>query len=344
MCLTVSLGQRSYPIHIAPGLLHQTGALLRELQPRRWAILADQNVAALYAPAVEQSLRAAGLSCCLYDFPAGEGSKCLATYETLCRRLMGDGFARTDGILALGGGVTGDLAGFIAATLLRGVTLAQLPTSLLSQVDSSVGGKTGLDLPEGKNLIGSFYQPALVLIDTDTLDTLPPGQLACGMAEVIKYGVIADAELFHHIAASEQPDFPWLVRRCCACKAALVAEDERDHGRRRLLNFGHTYGHAYEAAGDFSRWSHGQAVAAGMLQMLRWQQCHDLGGGELAAQLTPLLQRFGLPTQPPQVDLARYLLRDKKRDGEQITIAIAPRLGEGQLLTVPLAQLLEVAP
>lgn len=344
MCLTVPLGQRSYPIHIAPGLLRQTGALLQTLPQRRWAILADQNVAALYALTVEQSLRAAGLPCALYTFPAGEASKSLRVYESLCRRLMADGFARTDGILALGGGVAGDLAGFIAATLLRGVTLVQLPTSLLAQVDSSVGGKTGLDLPEGKNLIGSFYQPALVLIDTDTLDTLPPEQLVCGMAEVIKYGVIADAELFHHIAASEQPDFPWLIRRCCACKAELVGEDERDQGRRRLLNFGHTYGHAYEAAGDFSRWSHGQAVAAGMLQMLRWQQRHGLGGGEIEVQLTPLLRRFGLPTQPPRVDLARYLLRDKKRDGEQITVAIARRLGTGELLAVPLTQLLEVEP
>lgn len=342
MCLTVPLGQRSYPIHIAPGLLGRAGALLRTLPQRRWAILSDDTVAALYAAPLRHSLTAAGLDHRLSTFPAGEGSKCLAVYEALCRRLLADGFDRTDGILALGGGVTGDLAGFIAATLLRGVALVQLPTSLLAQVDSSVGGKTGLDLPEGKNLIGSFYQPSLVLIDTDTLDTLPPGQLACGMAEVIKYGVIADAELFHHIAASEQPDFPWLVRRCCACKAALVGEDERDQGRRRLLNFGHTYGHAYEAAGGFSRWSHGQAVAAGMLQMLRWQQQHGLGGGEIEAQLMPLLRRCGLPTQPPQIDLARYLPQDKKRDGQQITITIARRLGEGELLTVPLAQLLEV--
>lgn len=344
MCLTVTLGQRRCPIHIAPGLLQEAGALLRSLPPHRWAILSDEQVAPLYAPRVLESLRGAGLSARLYPFPAGESSKSLGVYESLCRRLLQDGFTRADGILALGGGVTGDLAGFVAATLLRGMTLVQLPTSLLAQVDSSVGGKTGLDLPEGKNLIGSFYQPALVLIDPDTLHTLPPRQLASGMAEVIKYGAIAAPELLTHLAASEQPDLPRLIRRCCACKAELVMQDETDRGPRRLLNFGHTYGHAYEAAGGFSRLTHGEAVAAGMLQMLRWQQRHGYGGEEPERQLTELLQRFGLPTHLPWEGAAPYLLRDKKRGGDRITVAIVPELGQGRLITVPPAQLLEVAP
>lgn len=344
MCLTVTLGQRRCPIHIAPGLLAQAGALLRSLPPRRWAILSDEQVDVLYGPALEESLHGAGLACRRYTFPTGEGSKSPEMYQSLCRRLLGDGFTRADGIAALGGGVTGDLAGFVAATLLRGVMLAQLPTSLLAQVDSSIGGKTGLNLPEGKNLIGSFYQPALVFIDPDTLRTLPARQLASGMAEVIKYGAIAAPDILTHLAASDQPDFLWLIRRCCGCKAELVRQDERDHGPRRLLNFGHTYGHAYEAAGGFSRWTHGEAVAAGMLQMLRWQQGHGCGGGELAGQLTPLLHRFGLPTHLPWEGIAPYLLRDKKREGERITIAVAPRAGEARLMEVSPAQLLEVEP
>lgn len=268
--ITVSLGQRSYPIEIGPGLLREARRRLEALPVKRWAVIADDNTAALYAGALDLPV---------YTFPAGEGSKRLAVYEDLCRRLLADGFTRQDGIAALGGGVTGDLAGFIAGTLLRGVALAQLPTSLLAQVDSSVGGKTGLDLPEGKNLIGCFYQPRLVLADTACLATLPRRQLSSGMAEVIKCGVIGDEAILHHLETAEEPNLPWLVARCCRYKAAVVSRDERDGGGRRVLNFGHTFGHAYEAAGGYDTRTHGEAVAAGMMQMLRWQVRHGLGGG-----------------------------------------------------------------
>lgn len=251
--ITVSLGQRSYPIEIGPGLLREARRRLEALPVKRWAVIADENTAALYAGALDLPV---------YTFPAGEGSKRLAVYEDLCRRLLADGFTRQDGIAALGGGVTGDLAGFIAGTLLRGVALAQLPTSLLAQVDSSVGGKTGLDLPEGKNLIGCFYQPRLVLADTACLATLPRRQLSSGMAEVIKCGVIGDEAILHHLETAEEPDLPWLVARCCRYKAAVVSRDERDGGGRRVLNFGHTFGHAYEAAGGYDTRTHGEAVAA----------------------------------------------------------------------------------
>ena len=259
----------------------------------------------------------------------------------LASEALADGFTRQDGIAALGGGVTGDLAGFIAGTLLRGVALAQLPTSLLAQVDSSVGGKTGLDLPEGKNLIGCFYQPRLVLADTACLATLPRRQLSSGMAEVIKCGVIGDEAILHHLETAEEPNLPWLVARCCRYKAAVVSRDERDGGGRRVLNFGHTFGHAYEAAGGYDTRTHGEAVAAGMMHMLRWQVRHGLGGGQLLERLTPLLRRWDLPTRLPWDGAADYLARDKKRGGDGITIAVAERAGQGRLLTVPLAALRE---
>lgn len=256
--------------------------------------------------------------------------------------MLADGFTRADGIVALGGGVAGDLAGFLAGTILRGVPLVQMPTTLLAQVDSSVGGKTGLDLPEGKNLIGCFYQPRLVLADTACLATLPRRQLSSGMAEVIKCGVIGDEEILRHLEAAAKPNLPWLVARCCRYKAAVVARDERDGGDRRLLNFGHTFGHAYEAAGGYDAYTHGEAVAAGMMQMLRWQVSHGLGGQELLDRLTPLLERWGLPVRLPWDGAADYLARDKKRAGDQVTIAVAQRAGAGRLMAVPLASLLEV--
>ena len=222
--LQVALGRRSYPIYIGGGLLEQAEELLRPLGVGRWAIVCDDTVAGLYGAALA---RRTGWP--LVTFPAGEGSKSLEEYDRLCRRLVQLGLTRSDGIVALGGGVTGDLAGFAAATLLRGVALVQAPTTLLAQVDSAVGGKTGLDLPEGKNLLGCFYQPRMVLADTACLVTLPRRQLACGMAEVIKYGCIADEELLTRLEQQE-PDWPRIIRRCLACKAALVAQDERDEG------------------------------------------------------------------------------------------------------------------
>ena len=296
--INVSLGQRSYPILIGPGLLGRADERLNALPVKRWAVVADETAASLYAGSL-------GLP--VYAFPAGEGSKCLAVYESLCRRMLADGFTRADGIVALGGGVAGDLAGFLAGTILRGVPLVQMPTTLLAQVDSSVGGKTGLDLPEGKNLIGCFYQPSLVLADTDCLGTLPRRQLSSGMAEVIKCGVIGDEEILRHLEAAAEPDFPWLVERCCRYKAAVVARDERDGGPRRLLNFG-----------------------------------HGLGGQELLDRLTPLLERWELPVRLPWDGAADYLARDKKRAGDQVTIAVAQRAGAGRLMAVPLASLLEV--
>lgn len=208
-------------------------------------------MAALYGGAVLDSLRSAGLSGQLLTFPAGEAHKTPETWLSLCRQLAQEGFTRSDGLLALGGGVTGDMAGFVAACYQRGMALAQLPTTLLSQVDSAVGGKTAVDLPEGKNLLGAFYQPRLVIADPDCLTTLPRRELRCGMAEVIKYGFIQDAGLLDELE-TDTPNWTAIIARCLTIKAALVAADERDTGARRLLNFGHTFGHAYEAAGGYA--------------------------------------------------------------------------------------------
>lgn len=327
--LQVALGRRSYPIYIGGGLLEQAEELLRPLGVGRWAIVCDDTVAALYGAPLA---RRTGWP--LATFPAGEGSKSLEEYDRLCRRLVQLGLTRSDGILALGGGVTGDLAGFAAATLLRGVALVQAPTTLLAQVDSAVGGKTGLDLPEGKNLLGCFYQPRMVLADTVCLATLPWRQLACGMAEVIKYGCIADEELLTRLEQQE-PDWPRIIRRCLACKAALVAQDERDEGPRRLLNFGHTFGHAMEALGG-GRYTHGECVAAGMMEMLRWQTAHGSDQTAMLARLGTLLERYDLPRRLdlPETAWRQYLLRDKKRSGGEMTIAVLERPGHGVLWSV----------
>ena len=222
MTVTVPLPQGGYPVHIRRGVLRGAGALLRPLGIRRWAVAADETVAALYGGAVLDSLRHTGLSAELLTFPEGERHKTPETWLNLCRDLAQRGFTRADGLLALGGGVTGDLAGFAAAAYQRGMPLVQVPTTLLSQVDSAVGGKTAVDLPEGKNLLGAFYQPRLVLVDPDCLTTLPPRQMRSGAAEVIKYGLIRDAAILDDME-TETPDWEAVIARCLTIKAALVA-------------------------------------------------------------------------------------------------------------------------
>ena len=345
MNVTVPLPQGGYPVHIQPGALRQTGALLAPLGIDRWAVTADETVAALYGGAVLDSLRSAGLSGQLLTFPAGEAHKTPETWLSLCRQLAQEGFTRSDGLLALGGGVTGDMAGFVAACYQRGMALAQLPTTLLSQVDSAVGGKTAVDLPEGKNLLGAFYQPRLVIADPDCLTTLSRRELRCGMAEIIKYGFIQDAGLLDALE-TDTPDWTAIIARCLTIKAALVAADERDTGARRLLNFGHTFGHAYEALGGFETYTHGEAVAAGMIRVLRWQLAHGYGGEALLDRLTRLLPRYGLPLDSPcdETALRRWLTRDKKAEGDQVTLALAEKAGQGRLVTVSLASLWEDTP
>ena len=325
MTVTVSLPQGGYPVHIRRGLLRDTGDLLRPLGIRRWAVAADETVAALYGGAVLDSLRHAGLSAELLTFPAGERHRTPETWLALCRNLARRGFTRADGLL--------------------GMPLVQMPTTLLSQVDSAVGGKTAVDLPEGKNLLGAFYQPCLVLVDPDCLTTLPPRQMRSGAAEVIKYGLIRDAAILDDME-TETPDWEAVIAHCLTIKAALVAADEHDTGVRRLLNFGHTLGHAIEAAGGYETFTHGEAVAAGMAAILRWQLRRGDGVQAAYGRLLALLERWGLAAGLPcdSDAVRRYLAWDKKCEGDTVHAVLLRELGDAYVEDVPLSELWEATP
>ena len=270
--LTVALPGREYDIMIEKGLLDRAGEHCRTVLPRanRLAVVTDSNVATLYLERVRRSLERAGFAVTDIVVPAGESSKSLEQLARLYDGMLSFGLSRTDAVVALGGGVVGDLAGFAAATLLRGVDFVQIPTTVLAQVDSSVGGKVAIDLPAGKNLAGAFWQPRLVLMDPDCLNTLSDRIFSDGMAEVIKYGCILDGELFRLL--EENPSRTAVMEQieqvlftCCDLKRRVVEADERDTGERMLLNFGHTLGHAYELAYHYETYTHGEGVAAGMM-------------------------------------------------------------------------------
>ena len=326
---TVQLNNATCTVCIGAGVLGRAGALLRQHVPqvRRWALAADEAVSAFYGEWVQGSLRAAGLESRLFLLPQGEGAKTPEAWLSLCRRILDSGFDRSCGVVTLGGGACGDAAGFAAASLLRGVPLAHIPTTLLAQVDSALGGKTALDLPEGKNLLGAFHQPSLVLSDPACLATLPQRQFASGMAEVIKTGLVADSAL---LAAAEQG-------------LRSDSGEAEDHGARRLLNFGHTFGHGYEAVGGYDTWTHGEAVAAGMCRTLRWQIANGYGGTDVLARLEPLLTRYGLPTaiDCDEAALRRCVGHDKKTAGGMVQLVIVRCMGQGELVTVPLSDLWE---
>ncbi len=339
----VRLGDRSYPIWIGRGLLGSLGSLCRERGLTGHALLVtDSGIAPLYGEAAADSLAAAGIASAAAVVPAGEASKTHDRLLELYRAAVEAGLDRSSFVVALGGGVVGDLAGFMAATYLRGVRYVQVPTSLLAMVDSSVGGKTGVDLPWGKNLVGAFHQPSLVVVDLDTLPTLPAAEFRSGMAEVVKYGLIRDASLFGTIErlgpAALDPagaTFEEVVAACCRHKAEVVAADEREGGLRATLNFGHTLGHALEAATGFARWRHGEAVAIGMAYAAR-----------LSVRLTGLppadhdrilsvLRGLGLPTTSAVADLcwsevAAAMARDKKAAGRVPRFVLLERIGSAR--------------
>lgn len=325
-----------YDIRIEMGILDRCGEeIANVVRGRRCAVITDSTVRGLYADRVGQSLLRAGFTPCLCTFPAGERSKNLSTYGEILEFLAANQLTRTDCVVALGGGVAGDMAGFAAATYLRGIDYVQIPTTLLSQVDSSVGGKTAIDLSAGKNLAGAFYQPRLVLMDPGTLETLPERTFSDGMAEVIKYGCIADREFFAFLCAHPSrgeimENIEHVLYTCCDIKRSVVEEDERDTGRRMLLNFGHTLGHAYERSGNYETWTHGQAVAAGMCAAV--QLGLDLGvteRGEELRVLTGLLEAFGLPTHIDcgWEDIVKAVGLDKKGEGEDITMILLREIG-----------------
>jgi 3-dehydroquinate synthase len=339
----VGLGARSYEIRIGPGLLESVGSASAELGARTVGIVTDANVARLHLAAVERSLSTAGLALQTVTVPAGEASKSFEQLARVVDGLLAAKIERGDLVLALGGGVVGDLAGFAAAILRRGVRVLQAPTSLLAQVDSSVGGKTGINSPRGKNLIGAFHQPSLVLADTAALDTLPEREMRAGYAEVVKYGLIDDPAFFGWLEANpravfaEGPDRIRAVATSCRAKAAVVARDEHEHGDRALLNLGHTFGHALEAevAYDGARLIHGEAVAIGMAMAFRFSAALGLCPPEDAARVERHLASVGLPTRLAAVPggvggaeaLFGHMLQDKKVSRGRLTFILARGIG-----------------
>ena len=328
---------RSYEIRIGSGLLSGAGEAIRPFcRGGLCAVVTDDIVDGLYFPALEKSLREAGLRVVRFVFPNGEQGKNSDNYISLLEFLAENRLTRADCVIALGGGVPGDLAGFAAATYLRGVGFVQIPTTLLAAVDSSVGGKTAIDLKAGKNLAGAFYQPSLVLCDTDTLSTLPDVQFRAGCAEVIKYAMLFDAGMFDDLMVSG-PAFPpeAIIARCVEVKRDIVAADEDDRGCRQLLNLGHTVGHAVEKLSGYTV-SHGQAVAIGMSVITRASAANGQCTADCSQSLDDVLIRFGLPIACPyDADaLVGAMVSDKKRRGGAITLVIPQSVGKCDLLDV----------
>ena len=345
MIVTVPLAERTYPIHIQSGALTSLPDLPDAALPGEIALISNQSVAPLYADKLAAQLETLGQRVIRFEMSDGEQYKSLATMEAAFDALAAARFSRRGCLWALGGGVTGDLAGFVAASWMRGVSWVQVPTTLLAMVDSSVGGKTGVNHPRAKNLLGAFWQPQAVIIDPDCLQTLPPRQVRAGLAEVIKYGVIDDAEFFGWLEENVddvlelQPDaLVHIIARSCEIKALVVGQDERESdgvGRRAILNYGHTVGHALEAVGEYGALLHGEAIAIGM--MVEARLAMQLGtishgeGEELLERQGQLFGRCDLPTRvPPNLswpDLWAAMALDKKNRGASVNFILPSRLG-----------------
>jgi len=335
---------KPYDVLIERGLIARSGETLKAALGNRTcaaAILTDDTVDALYGETVEASLARSGFRVCRFAIPHGETHKNIATWAQMLDFLAAGHITRTDAVVALGGGVVGDMAGFAAASYLRGVGFMQIPTTLLAMVDSSVGGKTGVNLSAGKNQVGAFYQPVAVLCDPDTLQTLPPDTLADGVAESIKYGVLGDAALFELLCGAKwQGEMERVIATCVAAKAKLVAEDERDTGSRQLLNLGHTLGHGIEKCSHFSI-SHGHAVAVGMVYAARLAQRLGLCGADGRERIEEALKANNLPVSAPYdaEALCSAALSDKKRAGGQIVFVLPHAIGACELHRMDVADL-----
>lgn len=335
--ITVNLGDRSYPIVIGAGLLNGGFDLSKFVNGPDCLIVSNEIVAPLYRDRILPNL--AGKAVTTIDLPDGESYKSVASLQAVIDRLVESGANRDTTVIALGGGVVGDIAGFAAACYMRGVAFIQVPTTLLAQVDASVGGKTGVNHAEGKNLIGAFHQPQVVMIDTDTLKSLPDRELKAGLAEVIKYGVICDVEFFawlednmQALLEKEPPALARAIQRSCELKATVVAEDEHESGHRVILNFGHTFGHAIENCQGYGEWLHGEAVATGMIMAA---ELSGIGDGDVE-RLRVLLQKAGLPVSPPAIDgqdWLRTMGMDKKVKQKQLRFVLLRALGDAYLAT-----------
>ena len=312
--LNVALAERSYPIHIGAGLLARPELIVEKLSQKRAVIITNTIIAPLYLAPFQRALEARGVSVVAVTLPDGESHKNWETLNHIFDALLNNRIERGTTLIALGGGVIGDLAGFAAAVYRRGVPYIQVPTTLLAQVDSAVGGKTAINHPLGKNMIGAFHQPLAVISDTDTLATFPLRELAAGLAEIIKYGVIRDAPFFEWLEANmarlvrrDAEALAYAIERSCANKAEVVAQDELETGPRALLNLGHTFGHAIEAGTGYGTWLHGEAVAAGMLLAAKLSQRIGHLTAADTRRLGALLKAAGLPLDPPALGLERYL-------------------------------------
>lgn len=332
---------RSYDILIGKGLLRDAGRLSASVVvPHSAVLVTDDTVNALYGDIAEATLRDAGFRVHRIVFPHGEESKTLESYTRLLTFCLEKGITRSDCLFALGGGVIGDLTGFCAATLLRGVPFIQIPTTLLAMVDSSVGGKTGVDHPMGKNLVGAFWQPSLVICDPTLLDTLPPAIFSDGCAEVIKYAVIRDRSLFDQLKAPIRGQIEAVIAECVKHKRDIVAMDERDVGCRQLLNLGHTLGHAVESLSAFTI-SHGSAVAIGMNLVASLAQRRGLLSQKELLEMRAMLTSYGLPISCPYgaSELFSVATSDKKRAGDEITLVIPYAIGDSRLMKIPVSTL-----
>jgi len=328
----------SYDILIAPGLVQQLDKILAQYCPAAaYALIADSQVAKLYGDSIAQQASRAGYQVTLFTFPAGEANKTRDTWASLSDQMLAAHLGRDAAVIALGGGVVNDVAGFVAATYLRGVPLVQVPTTLLAMIDSSIGGKTGVDVPAGKNLLGAFHQPRVVVADPELLGSLSSVQLAAGLAEAVKHGAIADAEYFAFlegeyaaIFAKHAPALERVVRRSVEIKAAVVAQDEREKGKRAILNFGHTIGHAIEATSQYEV-LHGEAVAIGMVYEGRLAETLGIAATGTAQRIRSVLERLHLPVERPdgsQVeDLIAAMRTDKKVRAGEIRIALPSAIG-----------------
>lgn len=335
--LTVELGDRSYPIFIEAGLLNQPNLFSKFIKGPLAVIVTNETIAPLYLEKVLKGLGDTQVETIV--LPDGEQYKSLEQYEVVMTRLLEMNAARDTTLIALGGGVIGDLCGFVAATYQRGVPFIQVPTTLLSQVDSSVGGKTAVNHPLGKNMIGAFYQPNAVIIDTDTLQTLPAREFAAGMAEVIKYGIIYDDNFFawleanaQELKALEAQVLSDAIERCCAIKADVVAKDEREGGLRAILNLGHTFGHAIEAELGYGNWLHGEAVAAGTIIACEAAKRLDWINASEICRISDLMITFDLPVVGPETmtkeDYMRHMRRDKKVEAGSIRFVLPQGIGK----------------
>ncbi|MCP4626020.1 MAG: 3-dehydroquinate synthase [bacterium] len=336
---TVDLGKRSYDILIENGILDQAGTLIKSLPLRQHTtIITNDTIAPLYLEQLKTSLTSASITFNEIILPDGEEHKELKTIEAIHHKLLTHDLDRNSPLIALGGGVIGDMTGFAAATYLRGVPFIQIPTTLLSQVDSSVGGKTGVNLPGGKNMVGAFYQPALVIIDPLVLKTLERRELKAGMAEVIKYGIIWDASFFNFLKenltqayALDAKTIARLIKTCCTIKAEITSRDETEKGIRSYLNFGHTIGHAIETLTEYKTYIHGEAVAIGMVAAAKlsagWGHCDDTE----VSEVVEILQQAELPTKLPSFSAEEYsgiIQKDKKKTGSSVRMVLMNRIGK----------------